>query len=185
VGKGRSLLLATTLDRDGADICLRPAFMPLLEAILLHAADRLRPPLERWALAGQPHPLPYVEPVQVQGPGGVLAAWSPGRTFTPPVPGVYRVLADGEVVDAFIARLPGAESDLRRLTAAELERRLGAGGYTVGVAVSDEAEGDAPGRRDLSGRLALLLLALLAAESLLSTRWYRRRTRDILGEGVA
>ncbi|MDF1554307.1 MAG: BatA domain-containing protein [Deferrisomatales bacterium] len=181
VGRGRSLLLTTTMDRDGADLCLQPAFLPLLETLLLHAADRLRPPLERWALAGFPHPLPYAGSVQVQGADGELYAWSPGTAFVPPVPGVYRVRIDGATADAFAARLPAAESDLRRLTTPELEQRLGSGGYTLGVDVAGPEVSDLAGRRDLSGRLAILLLLLLAGEVLLSTRWHRRATRDILG----
>jgi len=184
VGRGRSLLLTTTLDRDGADLCLQPAFMPLLEAVLLHAADRLRPPLERWARAGYPHPLPYNEAVRVQGPDGTVTGWAPGDGFVPPQPGVYRVLVDDEPVDAFAARVPVAESDLGRLDSAGLDRRLGRGRYSMGATAFAAEGGMLPGRRDLSGRLAGLLLALLAAEVLLSTRWYRRPTRDILGEGL-
>lgn len=182
IGRGRSVLVATTLDRDGADLCLQPAFLPLLETLLLHAADRLRPPLERAALAGYPHPLPYGEPVEVLGPDGGARSWSPGTAFDPSLPGVYRVRLQGEVIDAFAARIPAAESALSRLTPEELKQRLGGWGYTVGPAAVDPGAPAAAGRRDLSGRLAALLLALLAAEALLSTHWHRRATRDILGE---
>jgi len=182
LGRGRSVLLATTLDRDGADLCLQPAFLPLLETLLLHAADRLRPPLERAALAGYPHPLPYREPVQVVGPDGTTHAWAPGAAFVPPLPGVYRVRLQGDFVDAFAARIPAAESLLTRLTPAELEQRLTGWAYTLGPAAVAPGAPAAAGRRDLSGRLAALLLAFLAAEALLSTHWHRGATRDILGE---
>jgi hypothetical protein len=182
VGRGRSLLLTTTLDRDGADICLQPSFVPLLETVLLHAVDRLREPLVREALAGYPHHLPYDGTVEVAGPAGGTTTWSPGQAFVPPVPGTYRLLVEGEVLDAFSARLPPAESDLGRLTAAELDSRLGAGGYTVGDTVLGNVAGVEPGRDDLSAAVAAALLLFLVLEALLSTRWYRRPTRDILGE---
>jgi hypothetical protein len=182
VGRGRSLLLTTTLDRDGADLCLQPAFLPLLETLLLHAADRLRPPLERRALAGFPLSLPYVGPVQVLGPDGAVRPWVPETVFLPPIPGVYRVRVDDAVVDAFAARVPAAESDLRRLTPGELEQRLGKGAFTLGTAATPAEAPTRAGRLDLSSRLAVLLLVLLAAEAALSTRWHRRPTREILGE---
>jgi len=176
LGKGRTLLLGTTVDRDGADLCLQPAFLPWLERVLLHAAGRLRPPLDRWALAGQAVELPYDAPVAVEGPGG-RTFWKPGDVFVPPEPGVYRILAEGALLDAFAARLDPAESDLTRLTPGELEARLGpgAGGQGAGA-------GPSSGRSDASAWVAGLILAALVGEALLSGRWRRARSRGLLEE---
>jgi hypothetical protein len=181
VGKGRTLLLGTTVDRDGADLCLQPAFLPWLERLLLHAAGRLRPPLDRWALAGRPVDLPYTVPATIEGPDG-KTFWKPGDRFVPPELGVYRILTEDGVADAFSARLDPAESDLTPLARTAVEERLGLPrGATTGA-----GGGAAAGRRDASGRFAVGLLLALGAEALLSARWERLRRRrplDPLGEG--
>ncbi|MBI5446308.1 MAG: BatA domain-containing protein, partial [Deltaproteobacteria bacterium] len=59
LGKGRSLFLATTVDRDGSDLCLQAAFIPWLERLLLYAAGRLEPRAPSPGVAGRPTALPY------------------------------------------------------------------------------------------------------------------------------
>ncbi len=179
VGKGRTLLLGTTVDRDSSDLCLQPAFLPWLERLLLHAAGRLRPALDRWALAGEPFPLPYAEAVVVEGPG-VRSLWQPGGPdFVPGEPGVYRILAEGETIDAFAARMDPAESDLRRLSPGQVEAHLGPG---VAAAADGSWRG---GRRDASPRFAGAILAALVLEALLSARWGWGRRKAVLSEGGA
>jgi hypothetical protein len=177
VGRGRTLLLGTTADRDGADLCLQPAFLPWLERVLLHAAGRLRPPLAPWATAGYPLELPYDVPVAVDGPGGRLF-WAPGERFVPAVPGVYRIRAGETFLDAFAARIDPAESDLARLAPDEVEARLGPGASTAG---GTAGPGPLPGRRDASAWLAAALLGALALEAVLSGRWRRARGVGSLG----
>mgnify|MGYP005845674955 CR=1 FL=1 len=177
VGRGRTLLLGTTADRDGADLCLQPAFLPWLERVLLHAAGRLRPALPSWALAGYPLELPYDAPMAVDGPGGRLF-WAPGERFVPPEPGVYRIRSGVTLLDAFAARIDPAESDLTRLAPEEVETRLGPGSGTAGAAAG---AGPFLGRRDVSAWFAAALLGALAFESLLSGRWRRARGVGALG----
>lgn len=177
VGKGKSLLFATTIDRDGADFCLQPAFLPWLDRVLLYAAGRLRPPLDRWATAGMPVAFPYQTRVLVEEPKGNRVSWGPGAPpYVPPVPGVYRILSGGALLDAFAARIAAAESDLTRLTPDQLAARLGP--------AREALDGDAVGRgrQDLSAWVAAALLAALAAEALLSGRWGLRRKAQVLGE---
>ncbi len=179
VGKGRTFLLGTTVDRDSSDLCLQPAFLPWLERLLLHAAGRLRPALDRWALAGEAFPLPYAEAVVVEGPGG-RSLWQPGGPdFVPGEPGVYRIVSEGETVDAFAARIDPAESDLRSLSPAQAEALLGP------AASAGEGGSWTGGRRDASTRFAGLILAALVLEALLSARWGWGRRRAVLGEGGA
>lgn len=184
VGRGRTLLLGTTADRDGADLCLQPAYLPWLERVLLHAAGRLRPPLAPWVLAGHAVDLPYDTPVTVKGPAGP-AFWRPGERFVPPEPGVYRIHSGGVLVDAFAARFDPAESDLTRLTPAEAEVLLGPGARAGGA----RAPGIPPAaRKDASRALAGALLAALVLEALLSGRWRRSRGGPLevgRGQGVA
>ena len=168
VGKGRVLFLATTLDRDGADLCLQPGFVPFLERLLLYAAGRLRPRVPATATAGEPLDLPYREPVAVEGPEGFRALWKPGRgPFVPPAPGIYRFQGRSGWEDLLFARVPAGESNLDRTGKPGLLARsapLGRGAASPAVA---------SGRQDLSGAVAGALVAALALESLLSARWRR------------
>ncbi len=180
VGRGRVLFVATTLDRDGADLCLQAGFVPWLERLLLHAAGRLRPRVPPVVEAGEPLDLPYEETVTIQEPGGARSVWAPGDPA--PVPaavGLYRVVTGAGVEDRFFARLPPAESDLRRIPPEEAARRLGPG---VRLARAAEAAGPGeaaiPGRTDASGAVAAALVAALLAEAALSARWRKGVRRD-------
>ena len=182
IGAGRSLILTTTVDRGGADLCLQPVFIPWLERVLLHAAGRLQAPLDRWAVAGQPVALPYSGDVVVEGPGAKKAAWSPkSPPFVPPEPGVYRITSGAEAMGAFVARISAGESDLTRLTSGALDSRLGKGTYSLGAGstLASGMPGKA-GRADASVAYAVALLALLAAEAGLSCRWFGRRKRPVI-----
>jgi len=180
IGKGRSLLLATTVDRDGADLCLQPAFIPWLERLLLHAAGRLRPALDRWAAAGRPVEFSYREPVFVEGPQGRKILWQPGSPpYVPATPGVYRVTSEGELVGSFVARIHPDESDLTRLASEDLDSVLGKENYSTSAADA-ESRGVAPNRKDVSTWFAVALLAAVCVEAALSTRWVRRRKTQIL-----
>ncbi len=176
-GRGRILFLGTTLDRDGADLCLQPGFVPWVERVLLYAAGRLRPRVAPVVLAGEPVDLPYREPVVVEGPGGRAVRWAPGdEPFVAPEPGLYRVSAGEGWTDRFAARVSPGESDLTRLDARALAARLGPGGFTVlgeGGIAAGPADG-VPGRTDASVPVAAALLGALALEALLSARWRRR-----------
>ncbi len=179
-GRGRTVFVGTTVDRDAADLCLAPGFVPWVERMLLHAADRLRPAVAAWAVAGRPVDLPYDGPVAVEGPDGGRTGWRPGDPpFVPPVPGPYRVHTARGDVDGFTARLDPAESDLGRLTPTGLDARLGPGAYTLGLPGEEAGGPGGRGRQDLSAVAAGLVLALLAVEAVLSGRWGRRKARPL------
>ena len=94
----------------------------------------------------------------------------------PAEPGVYRIVAEGETIDAFAARIDPAESDLRALSPAQAEAHLG-------PAASAAADGSwTGGRRDASTRFAGLILAALVLEAVLSARWGWGRRRAVLSE---
>lgn len=182
LGRGSTLLLATTIDRDGSDLCLQSAFIPWLERILLSAAGRLGPRVESRLSAGFPVSLPYREAVTIQGPRDQRSEWRPNSPpFVPAEPGIYQVFSADRRIDTFAAGLPDAESDLTRLAPPALDARLGKGNYGLGEerAVSPAAEGT--GRRDVSGRVAAALVALLALEALLSSRLGRKPAEIVVG----
>jgi len=185
LGKGRLLLFATTVDRDGADLCLRPAFVPFLERLLLHAGGRLEPPVPAVAVAGRPLEYVFRRPAVVSGPGGGRTRVGPGLpAFVPPEPGRYGLAFDDGSTAAFWARTAATESDLRRIPPGELEAVLGKG-RVVWNRTGDAATAGMTGRRDLSREAGFALLAALFAEALLSVRWRRRRAPDFVAEIAA
>ena len=182
LGKGTSLLLATTIDRDWSDLCLQSAFIPWIERILLYAAGRLSPRVGFRVVAGVPVNLPYKEPVTVEGPKGFRESWRPASIpFVAPEPGVYRVLSGERLVDAFAAGMAPSESDLTPLSPADLDARLGKGAYQLG-AKGTQAVAEGVGRKDASGCVAAALLAALVLEAILSSRFSRRPLKAVISE---
>jgi hypothetical protein len=173
-GKGRYLLLATSVDRDWSELCLSPAFLPLLERLITHAAGRSRSRLPDFVVAGSTLNSPFADSVEVEGPDGRRQRWSSGRgDITLEQTGVYRVFsggADDKSLGGFVVRADSAESVLERFDTADLAQISAEGTLSF-----EGEEGRASlGRRDLSAIAGVLLMLALAAEALLSARWPRR-----------
>ncbi|WP_025321484.1 vWA domain-containing protein [Deferrisoma camini] len=172
-GRGRLIFVGTTLDRDGADLCLQAGFVPWLERLVLYGAGRLRPRVPPVVQAGVPLDLPYPGTVTIEGPDGFRVLWAPGDPA--PVPeavGLYRVVTQAGTEDRFFARIDPAESDLARLEPAEAARRLGEGTVWVRPGRGLPLTGRGlPGRVDASAWAAGVVLGALLAEALLSGRW--------------
>jgi len=180
IGRGRVLLLTTTVDRDWTDLAIRPGFLPLVQ----EAARRLSgaPARERTApvLVGQGREiaLPAGDTVvEVQPPEGAARVFHENELAKPGTllfrqtdePGLYQVRSGdkGELAalpgEAFAAVLDARESD----PAARPE-----------AAPPDAAHGEhesGPKRRvELWHGLAAAIVLLVLAESLLTLRRVRR-----------
>jgi hypothetical protein len=181
-GEGRLLLLATSVDRDWADLCLQPAFLPFVEDLFFAAAGRVRRETAPLATVGEPLSAHIEEPVTVTDPEGRATSWRPGDApFVPTLPGVHRVEAGGRWIGAFTARFDPRESNLERIPMAEITAAAAKRGVTVGAAEAVEGMG----RRDLSRAVSIGLLAALFAEALLAARWrglFGRTSRETLGQ---
>lgn len=175
--KGRLMLLATTIDRDGADLCLQPAFIPFLERLILHAAGRLKPGLPQRVTAGRPMDFEFRDEAVISAPKLKIDVRVPDGTsdYIPPLPGNYEVHQANELTGRFVAVMDPAESDLSRIDKQELDRLLGPETYELSRPGLNPVSGALTGRTDVSSDVAGLLLALLIAEALLSVRWRRRR----------
>jgi hypothetical protein len=182
VGKGRVLLLSTTVDREWTDLPIRPGFLPLVQEAarrLVGGSDSEAAPA---LLVGQTHELHMVgddRRLEVTKPDG--SVWvarndTPGVSRTIPFadtdePGVYRVRAAGpdgslapRAADSFVVNIDPRESNPARLAPDKRPDR-------VQIAA---AGGQAPRRRvELWHALAGLLLAFVFVESLLTLRWRR------------
>ena len=133
-GRGRTALLATTLDTDWSDLPLRPGYLPLLSQLVRGAANAEAPSRSKVA-AGSRVTLavpPQAVRLEVLAPDGArrsfddLSGKATVELTETALAGPYRVLAagaDGTLADvsrgAFVAELPAAESDATPLANVE------------------------------------------------------------------
>jgi hypothetical protein len=193
VGRGRVMLLTTTVDREWTDLPIRPGFLPLMQEAARFLAGAPGSESISSLTVGQRREIglsPEDARVEIVKPGGQSRWITPearaaetrapegrGRrtvTFTETdEPGLYTVRAsraDGTVAEraaeSFVVNLDPAESDPARLPDAKRPDRAPDG---VGEAA-------APRRRlELGHYLSAVVLVAVLAESLLTLR--RRRGR--------
>jgi len=190
IGRGRVLLWTTSIDRDWTDLPLRPAYLPMVRALVLRASGQGDGASTRQVQVGGAvtlSPAAGDRGLVVRDPGGRLhrlgpatsgAAAKTGVIFNQTdLPGGYQVFSVGpagdlveQVAAAFAVVPPASESDLRRLAKApdqpgNLAAAAGRGRLTATI------------RRDLAVYFALLCLLLLLAESLLAARFGQWRHR--------
>jgi hypothetical protein len=197
VGRGKVIVLATSIDRDLTDLPIRPGFLPLVQRTVLYLGNALARPPEEETLAHAPRSIAVPAGalrVEVRAPDGKTRTY-PVRTpdadgksvGAPPraiaddtaLPGHYRVEVDlpsgREPLPAadFAVNVDPRESDVRPLDADEARAVL------LGEARPDEvAAAGAPAPRGpslsspeaLSGALLALMLVAFVVESLLTTR---------------
>lgn len=190
IGRGRVLLWTTSIDRDWTDLPLRPAFLPLVRALVLRASGQSEGGSGQQVQVGRVvtlHPAAGDHGLVVRDPLGHLhrlqsasggAATQVVVSFNQTdIPGGYKVFSVGPFGDlveqpaaAFAVVPPASESDLRRLSKAP-----GQSGKLA--TASGSARRTATIRRDLAVYFALLCLLLLLAESLLAARFGQWRHR--------
>jgi hypothetical protein len=182
VGKGRVMLLSTTIDREWTDLPIRAGFLPLVQ----ESSRRLAGTSERSGTSvltvGQRREIalaPDERRLEITKPDGTVWVASKDRgsgsrsiLFTETdEPGAYRVRtagADGLLsdrrADGFVVNIDPRESNPERLAPERRPDRK---------AVA-KAEGPPPKRRvELWHALAALLIILVLFESLLTLRWRR------------
>jgi hypothetical protein len=159
MGRGDAWILTLPISLDASDLALRPAFLALLDA---WAREALARRTAKRTDVGANWTFPGARAVDVQGPLGPIAAIRDERgvRVVPPLVGLYRISVDGQV-EVRVASPVGSEIDLRPRAAASKTGGEGLGERRASV--------------DVSGYVALLLLALVAFEMGLRM-WLRRRT---------
>lgn len=188
VGRGRVLLLTTTIDREWTDLPIRPGFLPLVQESARFLAGAPAGDAVSAIGVGQRREItvgPEDRRLEVLRPRGESRWLTPEarsgdahvrRTvvFTETdEPGLYRVRAsrsDGAVVErpdeSFVVNVDPVESDPTRLADDKRPDRASAAA----------ASGAAPKRRlELWHALSAAVLALVLAESLLTLRFRRGR----------
>jgi hypothetical protein len=182
VGKGRVMLLSTTLDREWTDLPIRTGFLPLMQ----ESARRLAGTSERGGTSvltvGQRRDIalgPDERRLEITKPDGTVWVASKDRASGARVvlftetdePGAYRVRtagADGTLserpADGFAVNIEPRESNPERLAPDRRPDRK----------TAPRPEGPPPKRRvELWHGLAALLILLVLVESLLTLRWRR------------
>lgn len=128
VGRGRVLLLTTTLDRDWTDLCIRPFFQPWIKQVTTYLAGGARFQQSRILTVDQ------TARVAVTGPGAVTLKMPKGKTriLRPnegmitfpggPMPGIYRFSRDGKPIKLLpkIVNVDPRESNLKPMARQEL-----------------------------------------------------------------
>lgn len=181
-GEGRVLVLALALDVRDGDLPLQPAFLPLMRRVALHGAGHEAAPLWRstgdsWAPRGVRR-----APV-VRAPDGTLIRPDSGAEAAlileqAGVYAAYEGSVDGTPRALAAVNVGAAESDLVAADPAEL--LLGVSTSTdstardAGVQTSAEVEG----RQGIWRILLLVVVVLLAVETVIASRgWRGRATR--------
>jgi hypothetical protein len=196
VGRGRILLLTTTVDREWTDLPIRPGFLPLVQEAARYLAGAPGSDSISALTVGQRREIavgPEDARIEIVTPGGQSRWLTPEGREARPVdpraaenrvrrtvtftetdePGLYRVRAsraDGTVAEraseSFVVNLDPAESDTARLPDDKRPDRAGPGATKAGT----------PKRRlELWHTLSAAVLVAVLGESLLTLR--RRRGR--------
>jgi len=190
IGRGRSLLLTTTVDREWTDLPIRPGFLPLVQEAARFLAGVPSGEAMAELAVGDRRELPLgadERRLEVLKPSGESRSLTPAANATDPrtrhavlftetdEPGFYKVraaLTDGTVTEradaAFVVSLDARESDPTRLPDDARPDREGA----------RAAAGAPPQRRlELWHALGAALMALMLLESVLTLRFRRGRVR--------
>lgn len=171
--RGPILLLASPLDPEASTLPVSAAMVPFLEWAVVRWAAREASPAR--PLPGLDLPFPTDADRVVEPDGTEYPRVGNQMAVTVRMPGVHRFMQGERLVSAVAANLDPAESDLERLTAAELRDRLGPG-LDVAGDEGDWRRGIFPaGRGPEAWRpLLLLALALLLVESRIAATGRRR-----------
>ena len=198
IGRGRVLLLTTTVDREWTDLPIRPGFLPLMQESARRLAGAPSGEASTGLLVGQRREIAMGADdrrIDVIKPSGELRSLTPdpsarprdGKPAARPLlftetdePGAYRVRAtraDGSAVDrpdeSFVVNVDVRESDPARLPADRRPDRVR----------GEAAGGNVPKRRlELWHALSASVLLFVLLESALTLRFRRGRVlRDARG----
>jgi hypothetical protein len=163
IGRGEAWLVTLPFSVDESDLALRPAFLALLDSWARAARERAAP---KRSDVGTAWTFPGAHRVDAVGPRGPIAVSREEGVsrFVPPWLGLYRISVDGK-----------NETRVAAPVLRELDLRPRAAATTTG----GEGMGERRAAVDISGQVALGLLALMAAEIVLRA-WSRRKVETVV-----
>jgi hypothetical protein len=155
LGKSKVFLFTSTADLDWNDLPLKAAYLPLVQGLLKEAVNLGKDSLPASRRYGEPVSEKN-RPIQLSGPAGG--------------PGVYQLLGPSSGETRQSVNLPLEESDLRKVSNAEVSKKFG----SAKVGVVEYKEGYLSnlqvGRKELWPYLLGFLLVLLAVETGVANR---------------
>jgi hypothetical protein len=162
VGRGEAWVVTLPFSVEESDLALRPAFLALLDAWARAARERASP---KRSDVGTAWTFPGSRTVGVLGPLGPIAVSREQGVAraVPPLVGLYAISLDGKS-ESRVAAPVSRELDFRPRAAAP--------------ATGGEGMGERRASVDISGPVALALLALVAAEIALRA-WSRRKVEAL------
>jgi hypothetical protein len=187
VGKGKVMLLTTTVDRDWTDLPIRAGFLPLMRESARHLVGAADDDSSATLLVGEPRLLSFsgdAQTLEVTRPDGsvwVARREQAGRSRSIAYDGtdqigLYRVRAAGpdgafvaQTAQDFAVNLDPRESDPAQLAPDKRPDR---------IAVSSPGAKPPKHRVELWHALSAILIVIILVESLLSVRWRRARAAD-------
>jgi hypothetical protein len=185
---GRAAIFASTADEQWADFATTPAFLPFCDEMMLYLANRNSGGIRSYAVGAQV-PISYEvsrwpTSVLVTAPGsGAPERLIEGATegqityWKTEEPGYYRVdfeRQDKKWSSGFAVDTAAVESRLERAPWDAVAKSISAGSLKLVESARWGSSGvaGAGGARELTPYVALLALALLAAESWMANRFY-------------
>jgi hypothetical protein len=162
MGRGEAWVVSLPFSVNASDFPLRPGFLALLDAWARRARDRAAPVRTDVGTAWK---FPNARRVEVRGPEGPVPVAREGGVLSaaPPVIGAYEVAVDDKI-EVRVAAPRLSEIDLRPRTASR--------------GASAETLGERRAAVDISGHVALGLLALMALE--MAMRLMSRRRMEAI-----
>lgn len=164
VRSGNIVLLGSRPDPEWTELPLRASFVPLLDRLATRTVRG--EPTAAEVVAGSATALPPRVSRIIAGEGEPITVEG-GAPWSPPHPGLYWLMGAGDTIGAMSVGIDPRESDLTRVTDAEL-RAAWPGAVVANLADGVARSFTSGGRGDLRPLLLLLALACLLGESLLA-----------------
>ncbi len=187
VGRGKVMVLTTTVDRDWNDLPIRTGFLPLVRESVRHLVGAGDDDSPATLLVGEPRLLSFTgdaQTLEVTRPDGSVWIGKREQAKGPRTLaydgtdqiGLYRVRAAGpdgafaaHTAQDFAVNLDPRESDTAQLSPDKRPDR---------IAVSSAGAKPPKHRVELWHKLSAILILVVLVESLLSVRWRRARAAD-------
>ena len=180
IGKGRVMMLTTTVDEEWTDFPLRTAFLPIVRRVVQHLARRATSSEHGAAFVGVPYSIEVASLISeraiIKGPDEFRAVLKPvdgSIGFTPTRAGVYEVWADNEedpdnrlTALTFVVNFDPAESNLSPIGEGLLSQWIEGGSDGANTKSGNLAER----RVNIWPSLLFIVTLFLLFETILSTR---------------
>ncbi|UCD78343.1 MAG: BatA domain-containing protein [Desulfobacterales bacterium] len=161
-GASKVIMFTSSADLDWNDLPLTAAFLPLVQRLVLEATDRRQGSLPAWLTVGDPAGRDGRPLQQLKGPRNG--------------PGIYQYLHNSRKVHLGV-NTPHEESDLLKISADELKKKLGNIEFDFLEYQAGRVTGLQTGRKPLWPLLLVFLLAVLAFEMMIANGIVRFKQR--------